>query len=69
MNYSEAAIETRRWRVHSFTVLVHRTLSGGTPDSPVRQTSAHLGFFAPFFLNSILIFLLVCVEPLCTCGI
>jgi hypothetical protein len=30
---------------------VHRTLSGGTPDSPVRQTRAHLDFFAPFFLN------------------
>jgi hypothetical protein len=29
---------------------VHRTLSGGTPDSPVRQTRAHFGFlFAPFF--------------------
>jgi hypothetical protein len=25
--------------------------------------------FAPFFLNPNLIFLLVCVEPLCTCGI
>jgi hypothetical protein len=23
--------------------LVHRTLSGGTPDSPVRQTRAHFG--------------------------
>jgi hypothetical protein len=23
----------------------------GAPDSPVCQTSAHLGFFAPFFLN------------------
>jgi hypothetical protein len=28
--------ETRGWRVRSCTVLVHRTLSGGTPDSPVR---------------------------------
>jgi hypothetical protein len=37
--------------------LVHRTLSGGTPDSPVRQTRAHFGwlnslvfesFFGPF---------------------
>jgi hypothetical protein len=32
----------------------------------VRQTRAYLGFFAPFFLNPNLIFLLVCVEPLCT---
>jgi hypothetical protein len=29
--------------------LVHRTLSGGTPDSPVRQTRAA---FAPFLLLS-----------------
>jgi hypothetical protein len=29
---------------------VHRTLSGGAPDSPVRQTREHFGFlFAPFF--------------------
>jgi hypothetical protein len=29
---------------------VHQTLSGGTPDSPVRQTREHFGFlFAPFF--------------------
>jgi hypothetical protein len=32
---------------------VHRTLSGGTPDSPVRQTRAHFGcllllLFEPF---------------------
>jgi hypothetical protein len=31
--------------------LVHRTLSGGTPDSPVRQTRAAFGCLAPFFLN------------------
>jgi hypothetical protein len=28
-------------------VLVHRTLSGGTPNSLVRQTIAHLVPFAP----------------------
>jgi hypothetical protein len=33
--------------------VVHRTLSGGTPDSPVRQTKAHFGglllsLFEPF---------------------
>jgi hypothetical protein len=34
----------------SWFTLVHRTLSGGTPDSPVRQTRTHFGFlFAPFF--------------------
>jgi hypothetical protein len=41
----------------------------GAPDSPVRQTRAPFGFFAPFFLNPNLIFLLLCVEPLCTCRI
>jgi hypothetical protein len=34
--------------------MVHQTLSGGTPDSPVRQTMAAFGFlcsflFEPFF--------------------
>jgi hypothetical protein len=33
-------------------LVVHRTLSGGTPDSPVRQTREHFGFF-----------LLLCFEP------
>jgi hypothetical protein len=32
--------------------LVHRTLSGGTPDSPVRQTRAAFGFLCFFHLNS-----------------
>ena len=27
--------------------VAHRTLSGGTPDSPVRQATSHSGFFAP----------------------
>jgi hypothetical protein len=52
------------WQVRSGTIVVHRTLSGGTPDSPVRETRAHLGFFAPFFLNPNLISLLGCVESL-----
>jgi hypothetical protein len=33
------------------STLVHRTQSGGAPDSPVRQTRAAFGCFAPFFLN------------------
>jgi hypothetical protein len=34
----------------SWFTLVHRTLSGGTPDCPVRQTRTHFGFlFASFF--------------------
>jgi hypothetical protein len=44
---------------------VHRTLSGGTPDSPVRQTRVHFGcpllsLFEPFSWS----FLLVYCEPL-----
>jgi hypothetical protein len=45
----------------------HQTLSGGTPDSPVRQTRVLFRFFCSFLLNPNLILLLVCVEPLCTC--
>jgi hypothetical protein len=33
------------------STLVHRTLSGGPPDRPVRQTRAAFGCFASFFLN------------------
>jgi hypothetical protein len=40
-----------------------------TGHCPVRQTRAHLGFFAPFLLNPNFDLLLVCVEPLCTCRI
>jgi hypothetical protein len=60
-------MKTREWLVWGCTVYVHRTLSGGTPDSPVRQTRAHFGFFASLYLNPIFNLLLVCVEPLCTC--
>jgi hypothetical protein len=43
---------------------VHRTLSGGAPDSPVRQTRCAFGFlFAPL-LNPKLDFLLAECEPL-----
>jgi hypothetical protein len=40
------------------------TVSGGAPDSPVRQTRAVFGVFCSFYLNHFLDFLLVCVEPL-----
>jgi hypothetical protein len=33
---------------------VHRTLSGGTPDSPVCQTRAHFGCPLLFLLNPFL---------------
>jgi hypothetical protein len=35
----------------SWSTLVHRTLFGGTPDSPVRQTRAAFGFLCSFDLN------------------
>jgi hypothetical protein len=37
-----------------FGSLVHRTLSGGTPDSPVRQTRAHFGVFCSFLFEPFL---------------
>ena len=40
MNYSGAQI--RSWRVQSRSPLEHRTLSGGTPDSPVNYSGAPL---------------------------
>jgi hypothetical protein len=59
VNYSGAAPE--KHEVEEFEVdppwctehcpVVHRTRSGGTPDSPVRQTREHSVSFAPFFLN------------------
>jgi hypothetical protein len=38
----------------AWSPLVHRTLSGGTPDSPVRQTRAHFGYPLLFSLNPFL---------------
>jgi hypothetical protein len=35
--------------------LVHRTLSGGAPDSPVRQTRAAFGFFCSFLFEPYLV--------------
>jgi hypothetical protein len=40
-----------------------------TGHCPVCQTRVLFGFFCSFLLNPNLIFLLVCVEPLCTCRI
>jgi hypothetical protein len=45
--------------------LVHRTLSGGTPDSPVRQTRAAFGILCSFVLNP---FFLTCIDLLWTFG-
>jgi hypothetical protein len=40
VNYSGA--DSRSWRVQSCSPLGHRTLSGGTPDSPVNYSGAPL---------------------------
>jgi hypothetical protein len=62
---AELRLENPKLRSLSWFTLVHRTLSGGTPDSPVRQTRAHFGFpFCSFLLKPNLFFWLVCVEPL-----
>jgi hypothetical protein len=48
---AELRLRNLKLKSWGWSSLVHRTLSGGTPDSPVRQTKEHFGFFAPFFLN------------------
>jgi hypothetical protein len=40
VNYS--GVDPRSWRVQSLFPLGHRTLSGGTPDSPVNYSEAPL---------------------------
>jgi hypothetical protein len=40
VNYSGA--DSQSWRVQSCSPLVHRTLSGGAPDSPVNYSGAPL---------------------------
>jgi hypothetical protein len=58
VNYSGCRLEkTREWLVWAewswdtgHCPMVHRTLSGGTPDSPVCHSSAHSSFFAPLNL-------------------
>jgi hypothetical protein len=43
--------------------VVHRTLSGGAPDSPVRQTRGAFGWPFALLLNPTLDFLLAESEP------
>jgi hypothetical protein len=65
VNYSGVSfLDTRRWRVRvdpplctGHCPVVHRTVRCARPGQPSIS-------FAPFFLNPILDFLLVCVEPL-----
>jgi hypothetical protein len=64
VNYSGAASIFLKVASSASISLVHRTLSGGAPDSPVRQTWVPLGFFNSLYLNPSLVFLLACCEPL-----
>jgi hypothetical protein len=59
MNYSGVRLEKPEGEEFEFNPpwctghcpVEHRTLSGGTPDSPVRQTRDLFGFFCSFLLN------------------
>jgi hypothetical protein len=42
------------WWCTGHCLVVHRTLSGGTPDSPVRQTRGAFGYSFALLLNPIL---------------
>jgi hypothetical protein len=54
VNYSGAPLNFPEGEEFSVKSLVHRTLSGGAPDSPVRQTRAHFGYPFALLLNPIL---------------
>jgi hypothetical protein len=54
VNYSEAPLKILEGAKFGLSPLVHRTLSGGTPDSPVRQTRAAFGYPLLSFLNPFL---------------
>jgi hypothetical protein len=62
VNYSGVAFpETWSWAVQSWSPwctghcsVVHRTLSGGTPDNPVCQTRAVFGWFCSFLFEPFL---------------
>ena len=65
MNYSARPEKFPKVASWSWIPLVHRTLSGGTPDSPVRQTRVLLGILKLFLFEPfLLIFLLAYCEPL-----
>jgi hypothetical protein len=51
VNYSRVALQKPEGEEFETIALVHRTLSGGTLDSPVRQTRVLFGFFCSFLLN------------------
>jgi hypothetical protein len=51
LNYSGVALQKPKLSSSELISLVHRTLSGGTPDSPVRQTRVAFGWFCSFPLE------------------
>jgi hypothetical protein len=53
VNYSGAPLDFLEGEEFSVKSLVHWTLSGGTPDNPVRQTRAHFGYPLLSLLNPI----------------
>jgi hypothetical protein len=54
VNYSEAPLQIPEGAKFGLESLVHRTLSGGAPDSPVRQTRAAFDYPLLPLLNPIL---------------
>jgi hypothetical protein len=54
VNYSGVAPKNPKLSSSEWISLVHRTLFGGTPDSPVRQTRAAFGLFCSFLFEPFL---------------
>jgi hypothetical protein len=54
VNYSGAPLDFPEGDEFDLESLVHRTLSGGTPDSPVRQTRGAFDYPLLSLLNPIL---------------
>jgi hypothetical protein len=54
VNYSEVPLKIPEGAKFSLESPGARTLSGGTPDSPVRQTRAAFGYPLLFLLNPFL---------------
>jgi hypothetical protein len=51
MNYNGVRPQKPEGEELESIALVHRTLFGGTPDSPVRQTRVLFGFFYSFLFE------------------
>jgi hypothetical protein len=69
VNYSGARPwNSWEWLVHVLYGLVHLTLSGGTPDSPLRHFSAHSSYVLHFLLWPSPDFYIGLFWTLCTCN-